>query len=248
MYIDKYWLQNIPHWAFLMFLFATQHETHRWPYLQSSSLCTIVTIVKFQWNLRFAILDFFGSLKRLFLFWRDFSFLKGLFLFKAGRASHSSSSDQFCPDFCLCFFSKLLLLKTFNRGDTKYHGGLCWGSYAKPLLCKRYPLTRRCSRRKSLFLNFAENAKVAATGFERETRGDLSSLSNSSLRTKRSRPPRPTSKLLRYWKFWLAFSSRKLSGSFKKIMITYFQREISRRDFCESAKEYLIKLLGLLQT
>ena len=32
------------------------------------------------------------------------------------------------------------------------------GSYAKPLLCKCYPLTRGCSRRKSLFLNFAENA------------------------------------------------------------------------------------------
>ena len=76
MYIDKYWLQNIPHWAFLMFLFATQHETHRWPYLQSSSLCTIVTMIKFQWNLRFAILDFFGGLKRLFLFWRDCFFLR----------------------------------------------------------------------------------------------------------------------------------------------------------------------------
>ena len=53
------------------------------------------------------------------------------------------------------------------------------GSYAKPLLCKHYPFTRGCSRRKSLFLNFAENAKVAATGFERETRGNLLSLSNS---------------------------------------------------------------------
>ena len=40
------------------------------------------------------------------------------------------------------------------------------GSYAKPLLCKRYPLTRGCSVRKSLFLNFAENAKVAATGIK----------------------------------------------------------------------------------
>ena len=61
-----------------------------------------------------------------------------------------------------------------------------------PYICKRYLLTRGCSRRKSLFLNFAENAKVAATGFERETRGDLSSLSNLSSRTKQSRPPRPT--------------------------------------------------------
>ena len=69
------------------------------------------------------------------------------------------------------------------------------GSYAKPLLCKRYPLTCECSRRKSLFLNFAENAKVAATGLERKTRGDLSSLSNSPLCMKRSRPPRPTLKV-----------------------------------------------------
>ena len=52
------------------------------------------------------------------------------------------------------------------------------GSYTKTLLCKPYPLTRYCSRRKSLFLTFAnENAKAAATGFERETRGDLLSLS-----------------------------------------------------------------------
>ena len=57
-----------------------------------------------------------------------------------------------------------------------------------PYICKRYLLTRGCSWRKSLFLNFAENAKVAATGFERETRGDLSSLSNSSSRTKRDQP------------------------------------------------------------
>ena len=90
-YIDKYWLQNIPLWAFLMLLSATQHETHRWPYLQSSSLCTIVTMIKFQWNLRFGILysfyDFMlncftnwwsklNSLKRLFLFWRDCFFLR----------------------------------------------------------------------------------------------------------------------------------------------------------------------------
>ena len=66
------------------------------------------------------------------------------------------------------------------------------GSCAKPLLCKRYPLTRGCSWRKSLFLNFAENAKEAVTGLERETRGDLSSLSNSLSRTKRSQPPRTT--------------------------------------------------------
>ena len=70
------------------------------------------------------------------------------------------------------------------------------GSYAKPLLCKRYPLTRGCSQRKSLFLNFAENAKVAATGFERETRGNLLSLSNASLHTKRLRPPWHLSTLL----------------------------------------------------
>ena len=51
--IDKYWLQNIRLWAFLMLVSATQHETHRRPYLQTSSF----TIIKFQWNLRFDILD-----------------------------------------------------------------------------------------------------------------------------------------------------------------------------------------------
>ena len=54
-----------------------------------------------------------------------------------------------------------------------------------------HPLTCCCARR-NFFLNFA-NAKAAATGFERETRGDLSSLSNSSSLTKRPLPPRPTS-------------------------------------------------------
>jgi len=55
------------------------------------------------------------------------------------------------------------------------------GSYAKPLLCKRHPLTHGCSRQKSLFLNFAnENSKAAATGLERETRDDLLPLSNLS--------------------------------------------------------------------
>ena len=60
------------------------------------------------------------------------------------------------------------------------------GSYAKPLSagCRRYHLTHTplwydfCNRRKANFLKFA-NAKAAATGFEPETRGDLSSLSNS---------------------------------------------------------------------
>ena len=89
------------------------------------------------------------------------------------------SAFQHCSEHML-----LCVFLTFNKGDTNYHGGL--------RLCKRYPLTRGCSRGKSLFLNFAENAKVAATGFERETRGDLTSLSNSSSLTKRSRPSRPT--------------------------------------------------------
>ena len=45
-----------------------------------------------------------------------------------------------------------------------------------PYLCERYHPTRGCSQRKSLFLNFAnENAKAAPPGFERETRGNLSS-------------------------------------------------------------------------
>ena len=60
------------------------------------------------------------------------------------------------------------------------------GSYAKSLSagCRRYHLTHTplcygfCNRRKANFLKFA-NAKAAATGFEPETRGDLSSLSHS---------------------------------------------------------------------
>ena len=89
---------------------------------------------------------------------------------------------------------KQFLLLNFNRGDTKYHGGHpIEGVMPSPYYCKRYPLTCGCSRRKSLFLKFA-NAKAAATGFERKTRGDLSSLSNLLLRTKRSRPPQPTLK------------------------------------------------------
>ena len=52
-----------------------------------------------------------------------------------------------------------------------------------PYLCERYHPTRGCSQRKSLFLNFAnENAKEAPPGFERETRGDLSSHSYLSSR------------------------------------------------------------------
>ena len=67
----------------------------------------------------------------------------------------------------------------FNRGDTVYQGRHpIEGAMPSPYLCERYPLTHRCSRRKTLFLKFAE-----------ETTGDLLSLSNSSSHTKRSRPP-----------------------------------------------------------
>ena len=63
-----------------------------------------------------------------------------------------------------------------------------------PYQCERFHPTRGSSRRKSLFLNFA-NAKAAAPGFECETRGDLLSLS-FVVAPQRASPPRPTWSLL----------------------------------------------------
>ena len=61
-----------------------------------------------------------------------------------------------------------------------------------PYQCKRYHHTCGCSRRKSLFLNFANaNAKLAAPGFEHET-GDLSSISSLSA-PQRAQPSGPDS-------------------------------------------------------
>ena len=52
----------------------------------------------------------------------------------------------------------------------KYHGGHpIKGVMPSPYLCERFHPTRGCSQRKSLFLNLANNAKVAAPGFERGT-------------------------------------------------------------------------------
>ena len=96
---------------------------------------------------------------------------------------------------------------TFNRGVTKYHGGLrtdvyqCnQGSYAKPLCYASVILSLAVVVGESLSLSqiCKPNAKAAATGFERETKGNLLSLSNSSSRTKQSRPPWPTSPALTF--------------------------------------------------
>ena len=72
-----------------------------------------------------------------------------------------------------------------NRGDTRYHGGLhlrelCQApiSWMQALSSHPHPSWLWFCTRRNFFLKFA-NAKVAATGFEPETRGDLSSLSNS---------------------------------------------------------------------
>jgi hypothetical protein len=101
----------------------------------------------------------------------------------------------------LYIFTDLVLFCFFlfcNRGDTKYHGGLrsrelCQApiSWMQALSSHPHPswLWVWLDRRKANFLNFA-NAKVAATGFEPETRGDRSSLSDP--RVLPIAPPRPT--------------------------------------------------------
>jgi hypothetical protein len=84
------------------------------------------------------------------------------------------------PDHCELAGQEFFLSKTFNIEILSITGGApIKGVMPNPYNASVILTLAGVDGKRLSFSTFAENAKVAATGFERETRGDLSSLSNS---------------------------------------------------------------------